>query len=373
MWRQTWAEIDLGRLRHNVAVVQAQVGKRVKILASVKANAYGHGVVEVSKALLSVGVHGLGVATIEEAVELRDAGIVAPILCYGALAPGVHEVVAERQIAVSVMNTEEIARLASAARVTGRGVDIHVKVDTGMGRLGVRGEMAFLQVMRAATSTDGVRLRGVYTHFSSADDPLDAQVDETRTQAQELSSLVARAREVGIDVPLVHAANSAAIFRDPQYHFDWVRPGIALYGYHPFSSGHQTVELLPVLSLYTRIVRVADMPPGATVSYGRTFVCEKPEQIATLPIGYADGLPRALSNAGRLDLGGHNVQIAGRVCMDQTMIVTTGLHAKPGDVVRIYGGQEHAHASLADAARQLGTIPYELLCAISSRVPRIYV
>lgn len=373
MWRQTWAQVDLDRLRHNVAVIRAQVGERVRIMASVKANAYGHGAVAVSRALLSAGVYALGVATVEEAVELREADITAPILCYGAMPPDAEEVMVRRNIAATVMNRTEIARLAQAAVKLGRTAEVHVKVDTGMGRLGVRGEAEAVRLLQVTSCTAGVHLQGVYTHFSSADEPLAVTSSETRRQAHALSMIVTQARELGVAIPLVHAANSAALFRDPSFHFDMVRPGIALYGYHPLASADRKQALQPVLSLFTRVVRVAELSRGEGVSYGRTFVCERDEQIATLPVGYADGLPRALSNAGHVDFAGHAARIAGRVCMDQMMIVTTGLRAQVGDLVRIYGDDEGGIASLAHTATRLGTIPYELLCAISGRVPRMYV
>jgi len=373
MWRQTWAEIDLGRLRHNLAVIQARVGRRVQIMASVKANAYGHGVVAVSRALLAAGTHALGVATVEEATELRAAGIVAPILCYGALPPDVEDVVARQEIAVTVMDTAEIERLARTAKSLGRVVHVHVKVDTGMGRLGVRGTANAVRVLQAAVTTPGVRLAGAYTHFSSADEPLSAEHSETVRQADEFDAVIAQARHQGIPVSSVHAANSAAIFRGARFHYDLVRPGIALYGYHPLSVSEQDERLLPVLSLYTRVVRLAELPVGAGVSYGRTFVCERPEQIATLPIGYADGIARALSNIGRVAVKGHAAPIAGRICMDQMMVVATGHDLQVGERVQIYGDGEEGIASLAAAAHLVGSIPYELLCAISGRVPRIYV
>jgi len=220
-----------------------------------------------------------------------------------------------------------------------------------------------------------VWLEGVCTHFSSADEPLYVIDGETQRQATAFEEIVNSARAEGIDTGLVHAANSAAIFRSSTYHYDMVRPGVALYGYHPFSAGELPgTEVQPVLSLFTRIVRLARLEVGEAVSYGRTFVCERPEEIATLPVGYADGMPRLLSGTMLVKVRGGAAQIAGRICMDQMMAVVTGLDAELGDVVQVYGESAmDGVASMEVAAARMGTISYELLCAISARVPRVYV
>lgn len=374
MWRQTWAEVDLQRLRENLGVIRKVVGARVQVMASVKANAYGHGAVEVSRELLTAGADQLGVASIEEGLELREAGITAPLLCYGALPLDAEEVVTQQRIAVTVMREQELKRLAKTARMLGQTVAVHVKLDTGMGRLGVRDQGAALQLLQVARSEPGIELAGIYTHFSSADEAMDLPENETDRQADRFEAIIAAARAKGISARLVHAANSAAIFRSRRFHYDMVRPGIALYGYHPFMPRELTAKRLqPVLSLYSRVTRVAEFATGDGVSYGRTFICARPEVIATLPIGYADGVPRLLSGRGSVKLAGAAAPIAGRVCMDQMMVVVTDLPVQVGDVAQLYGESEGSAASLTTAADQVGTISYELLCAISARVPRYYL
>ncbi len=373
MWRETWARVDLKRLATNVSELKSRLAPNVLMMATVKANAYGHGAVKVSRAALCAGADQLGVATVDEGVELRDHGIEAPVLMYGALPKNAVEAVILHDLMPTVGDLSEVALIGQIATKMGKACHIHVKLDTGMGRLGVRDVDAAKQLLKAAAQTPGVILEGAFTHFSSIDEPPGSDGDSyTELQRMRFEKMIFAAKAEGIKIPTVHAANSAGMLRDASYHYDMVRPGIALYGYHPARDWMEPADLLPVLSLHARVVRVADLPSGEGVSYGRTFVTKEPERIATLPIGYADGIPRGLSNVGHVCIKGKPAPIVGRVCMDQMMIKVTGMDVSVGDVAEIYGGARGSCSSLEAMAELQSTIPYELLCRISDRVPRIY-
>ncbi len=341
------------------------------MMASVKANAYGHGAVEASRAFLAGGADALGVATMEEAVGLREAGITADILVYGKLWSESALEALRHDVALTVYEMQELDALSGAAG-SGRPARVHVKLDTGMTRLGVRDEGEAVALILRASRMPGVKLEGVYTHFAAADEAPMPGTGRTSVQADQLERVVARARASGAQIPSVHAANSAALLRDARYHYDMVRPGIALYGYEPAPQWGISHGLLPALSWQTQIVRIAEVPAGTPVSYAGTYVTSRTERIATLPVGYADGVPRALSNLGAVRLRSGCAPIVGRVCMDQLMIAVTDLDARVGDQVEIYGAAGPC-GSAQRAADQLDTITYELLCAISGRVPRLYV
>lgn len=370
--RDTFAHVRLDRLAHNVRVLKSRLAPNVRLMASVKADGYGHGAVPVSRAVLAAGADQLGVATLSEALALRDAGIASDILLYGALPARAYRTAVEARLQVTVFDEEGIRHLAEAARLAGLPGRAHVKIDTGMTRLGVRGAEAAAALLARVANTPSLVLEGAYTHFACADEPLDAQDGETERQRERFERALAAARRAGVRIPVVHAANSAALLRGARYHYDMVRPGIALYGYHPAPSWCEDIGLEPVLSLHTRVVRVADVPAGTGVSYGHAYVTPAPERIATLPVGYADGIPRAWSNKGMMRVAGAAARIAGRVCMDQTMLACGSLAVSVGDLVTIYGEKGNAPGSIERAATELDTIPYELLCAISGRVPRRY-
>lgn len=366
------ARVRLDRLAHNVRVLQARLAPGVRMMASVKADAYGHGAVAVSYAALAAGVDQLGVATLEEALELRDAGITADILVYGALSGDAWVSAIRANVQVTIFDTPGLAGLTQAVCQTGISARAHVKVDTGMTRLGVRGTEAAVALLLQVAAAKDVTLAGVYTHFACADEPLTVAQSVTEAQRLAFDRVLTQARAAGVRIPLAHAANSAALLRGSQFHYDLVRPGIALYGYHPAPGWGSDEGLSPVLALTTQVVRVADVAAGTGVSYGHTYVAPQAERIATLPIGYADGIPRAWSGRGSLLVKGAGAPIAGRVCMDQTMIRCGDTAVEVGDRVIIYGEAGWGPGSLERAAKELETIPYELLCAISRRVPRVY-
>lgn len=363
------AIIDLDALAHNLAAVRAQVGKQVDILAVVKADAYGHGAVAVGRELIRQGAFGLGVARVEEGLELREGGIQAPILVLGGIFPEQAPQVVAGDLEAVVWSLPVVRALGLAARAKGKRSPIHIKVDTGMGRLGLLPDQvgpAALEMAREA----GVEIAGILTHFASADDPdksyTEHQVKVFRKAADEI-------RERGIAVPRRHAANSAILLDGFQAYFEMVRPGIMLYGSYPSPQMVRRVSLRPVMTWKTRVLQVQEMPAGSFISYGRTFRTERPSRIATLPVGYADGLNRLLSNCWSVLVRGQKAPLIGRVCMDLIMVDVTDI---PGvqveDEVVLLGRQGDQEISAEDWALALKTIPYEIYCWVSKRVPRVY-
>jgi alanine racemase len=364
--RPTAATIDLGALAHNYAEAARRAGDR-KVLAVVKAHAYGHGAVPVARKLVELGCAMLGVATVEEGRDLRDAGITVPILVMGPVFPEQAEVLVRAKLTPTVF-TEELARaLADTITGTTQTVNVHVKVDTGMGRIGVTAEEA-LAFVTTISGLPGIKVEGLMTHFADADlrDKAFAAAQLDRFEA-----IIKALEAKGISIPLRHAANSAAVLEYDRALLTMVRPGLMLYGYNPLESG-TAVDLRPVLSLSTRIAFVKEVPAGVPISYGRTYVTKRESLIATIPIGYADGYGRGLSNKGEALVRGARVPVAGRVCMDMTMLDVTGVPGVvEGDEVVLIGRQGGERITADDIAAKTGTIAYEVLCGISGRVPRI--
>jgi len=366
--RPTAAVIDLNALDHNFKEAVTRVDGQ-KILAVVKAGAYGHGAVEISRRLLTLGADMLGVALVEEGRELRASGIDAPILVMGALFPEQAEAAVALRLMPVVFDRAQAQALSRAARNKGTTIKVHVKIDTGMGRIGIAPESA-VDFIAELKSLAGIEVQGLMTHFADADlqNKQFASFQMDRFEAL-LKALDAR----GIVIPVRHAANSAAVIDLRRALFTMVRPGLMLYGYNPLEVGMHGAGLQPVLSLATRIAFLKNVPPGVPLSYGRTFVTQRDSIIATLPIGYADGYSRALSNRGEALVRGRRVPVAGRVCMDMCMIDVTDVpDVRVGDAVVLIGSQGNERITADDIAAKTGTIAYEVLCGISSRVPRIY-
>lgn len=367
--RPTVARIDLDALTHNFQEVRLRTGNR-KILAVVKAQAYGHGGIMVSRHLAAIGADMLGIALVEEGRELRDAGITAPILLMGAVFPEQAEEIVRLDLITTITSLRMAQALSDAARRQGRAAALHLKVDTGMGRIGLAPE-AIPALVHEVSKLGSVRIDGLMTHFADADlrDKQFAQV-----QLERFEGMVRGLQQRGFAVPLLHAANSAAILDFPRSLFTLVRPGLMLYGYDPLERISADGCLRPVLSLVTRIVFVKRVPAGTPISYGRTFTTRRESLIATVPIGYADGYSRALSNKGEALVRGRRVPVAGRICMDMLMLDVTDVpEVREGDEVVLIGGQGDDRITAADIAAVAGTIPYEVLCGIGSRVPRVYI
>ena len=362
----TVVEISLPALRHNLRQVARRVGT-VPIIAVVKANAYGHGVVPVTRTLLTAGAHQLGVATVAEGQELRHAGITAPILVMGGIFPDDVPLLQELNLIPVLPSRDAIFMAARLMHSRSAPLPVHLKVDTGMSRLGLTRE-EFLDILRSDWPPT-LRLEGLMSHLASAD---AGDGESAENQLVRFRELLDAAKSAGLAVPAAHIANSAAILRFPASYFDRVRPGLMLYGY--VNGPAAAAELRPALSWKTRIVQVKRVGAGQPVSYGGTFVTSRPSTLAILPVGYADGYSRALSNRGHVLVGGRAVPIVGRVCMDLTVVDVSDLpDVRPGDEAVLLGRQGAAAITADDLAAWQDTISYEVLCRISPRLTRVYL
>jgi alanine racemase len=367
-YRPTWAEIDLDAIRHNLACIRGLIDKKVKVMAVVKANAYGHGIGRISRVLVEDGVSYLGVATVDEALNLRRFGIDAPVLVLGSVLEHEAKAAVENNITLTLCDQGLLEVLTDMAKRTGSRSKVHIKVDTGMGRLGVWHEEAF-GFIKEACSRKEIEVEGVYTHFSSAG--RDKMV--TRLQLNSFEQVLKEMESAGLNAKYKHAANSIAVVDWERSHLNLVRPGILLYGVYPKEDFRRDFKLRPVMNLKTRIVHLKETPPGRSISYGRTYITQKWTKIATIPIGYADGYGRILSNKAEALLKGQYVRVVGMVTMDQTLLdVGHVKDARVGDEVVLIGRQGEAEILIEKIAKLAGTIPYEILSAITDRVPRIY-
>lgn len=369
--RPTRVEVDLDAIASNVALACRIAGPGTEVMAVVKADAYGHGAVPVARVALRAGVSWLGVAIPEEAVPLRAVGLTSRILVLGPIAPEQADLVAAHALEQCVSDPTQAEALDRAARTHGRILSLHLKVDTGMGRVGLPPKEVYdaAERIRALPS---VRLRGLMTHFAEAEAEEPAFA---REQLRRFAEAIAALREAGIDHPIRHAANSAALLFLPEARLDLVRPGIMLYGCHP-RGGQNAFEagLRPALRFRTAISHLAAVPRGASVSYGRTFVAPRDLMVATLPVGYADGWGRLLSNRGQVLIRGRRVPVIGRVCMDMTMVDVTDLpEVRLGDEAVLIGRQGAEEITADEVAEAQGTISYEVLCRIGPRVPRLHL
>ncbi len=368
--RPTRVEIDLSAIQANVGLAVRLAGM-AKIMAVVKADAYGHGAVPVARAALSAGAAWLGVAIPEEGTQLRQAGLSCPILVLGPISPDQAHLSAEQNLDQCVSDPGQIESLNRAGQACGRAVAVHLKIDTGMGRVGIPPAEA----ERVATRIDAsshLRLAGLMTHLAEADSK------DPGFTAEQVARFRAVADAIGATLgvrPLLHAANSAGVLYHPDARLDLVRPGIMLYGCPPRRTPQpEDPPLRPPLRFRTAVSQVKTVLAGTSLSYGRTFITERPTRVATLPVGYADGLWRSLSNAGVVLIRGRRVPIVGRVCMDMTLVDVTDLPAiGPGEEAVLIGRQGGAAITADEVAGQLGTISYEVLCRIGPRVPRVYL
>ena len=363
------ATIDLTALAHNLFQLRRLLSPGCDIMAVVKANAYGHGAVEISQTLIRQGVVLLAVFSIEEGIALRQAGITVSIVILGPIfREQLEDLFAHRLTPV----VSDLSTLTALEKYTAQGSSpypIHLKIETGMGRLGLTQD-ELEAVIAKHTFPSSLRLEGLMSHLADSDglDP-----DSTNQQITRFDQAITAIHEEGFSVPMIHLSNSAGIVRFPSAHYSLVRPGIMLYGYHTLPRTVQAPDLRPVLSLATRIAQLRLIQPGETVSYNRTFMAKRPTRIAVLPIGYADGVSRQLSNRGQVLIRGQRAPIVGIVCMDMVMVDVTEIpDVTVGEKVVLIGEQGRERITARDIAEWTGTISYEVLCAISSQIPRLY-
>ena len=370
--RPTEARISLSSLKANYHAIERVVAPTTKVMSIVKANGYGHGIVEVSRALKEAGTHLLGVAYIEEALELRRSGIEGSIVVLGGIYEGQAASAVEEELSIVVSDIESARSLNKAALAKGTVANVHVKVDSGMGRLGLQAD-EITSFFSEFKGLNNLRLEGLMSHFSESESESKsysvAQIERFKSAIDNISSM-------GFKAEYVHMANSGGIFNYPNSRFNLIRPGLMLYGVYPSPALREKLTLAPVMELKSRIENLRERPKGFKVGYGSTFTTKRASKLATIPIGYGDGLPFRLSGTDKaaVIVGGRLAPIVGRICMDLTMIdVTDVAGVSNGDEVVFMGTQGELSITAEDIARSVGTIPYEILTAVTERVRRIYV
>lgn len=367
--RPVWAEINLGSIAYNVREIRKLLKPTTKLMAVVKADAYGHGALPVARTALANGADRLAVAILDEALALRREGITAPILILGYTPSEQAHLVVENEIIQTVYSLDLTHALSTAAINQKKIAKVHVKIDTGMGRIGVTHEDA-PNFVHAIGKLPGIFVEGAFTHMSSA----DGDESFSRLQFSRFTEAMSRIESLGTAIPVKHVANSATTLFFPEMHLDMVRAGIIIYGLFPVMPYMGKANLRPAMQLKSRVSQVKRVPENTPISYGRRFTTNAPATIATLPIGYADGWSRLLSNKAQVLIHGKRVPIVGRVCMDQCMIDVTGVvGVNTDDEVVLFGTQADQILPVDEIATQIGTINYEVVCMISKRVPRIYI
>ncbi len=374
----TWAEVNLDAVAHNTRAIKRFVGPTVEMIAVVKANAYGHGAVPVARTALENGATRLAVYRLIEGIELRRAGITAPILILGYTLPEKAEAVVRWNLTPTVNERPQAEALAAAADWHSKRVAIHVKVDTGLGRFGLLPQKV-VPFCQALLALPGLELEGLYTHFAVADEASsESSRAYTRRQLDAYLAAVEALAAHGIAVPVRHVAHSAALLAFPESHLDAVRPGIALYGLSPFSNGFSPIPLQPAMTLKSRVIRLHTLPTGASIGYGRTFVTQRPTRVALVPVGYGDGYHRLLSNRGQVLIHGQRAPILGRISMDQVVVDVSDMpDVKQHDDAIFFGCQSGAWGQASLPAEQVAawaeTINYEVTTSLLPRVARVYL
>ena len=364
--RSTKAIVDLKAIAYNVAQIRKRIGSNRDIMAVVKADGYGHGAVEVSLSALKSGANCLGVAVPEEGEQLRKAGIDIPITVLGLIQPEEAYKVVDFSLEQTLCSLEVAEALNQIASNEGTVVNVHIKVDTGMGRVGVQ-PMDALAFVRMIGRFKNLNLRGIFSHFSCAD---EANKTFAKKQVEIFDRLIQEIEASGVKIPKKHMANSAAILDLPESYYDLVRPGIMIYGLYPSDEVSHSIELKPAMTFMTKVTFIKRVPSGSPISYGRTFTTQKETLVATLPVGYADGYSRLLSGRGEVLIKGHRVPLIGRVCMDMCMVDVSEVEdVQPGDEVILFG----EGLPVDEVAEKIGTINYEIVCAVGKRVPRIHI
>ena len=367
------ARINLSAVRYNMESMRRNIGENVKMTAVVKTDGYGHGACRIAEELEKLPyLWGFAVATFEEALELRNHGINRPILILGYVFPYCYEQLSQLEIRPAVFREDMIPQLAEAAKKTGKRLRVHVAVDTGMTRIGIRPDESGLAFIRGILDRPELELEGLFTHFARAD---EKSRSATLIQAEKFRKLISSIEESGYHVPICHCSNSAGIISYPEMNMNMVRAGITLYGLWPSEEvPRDIVPLRPVMSLVSHIVYIKTVPAGVPVSYGGTYVTDHETRVATIPVGYGDGYPRSLSGKGYVLIRGQKAPILGRVCMDQMMVCVDHIpEATEGDEVTLIGQSGEKEISMEELGKLSGRFNYELACDINRRVPRKYV
>ncbi len=370
MNRRTWAEIDIDAAAKNMQNIRAITDKNAKIMAVVKADAYGNGSVKLSKVFLENGADYLGVALVEEGIELRNAGINAPILVLGTCMDDMIDDIIEYDMMPTVYSFETAQAISEKA--LNKMVKIHIKLDTGMGRIGFVADndnADIISEIEKISKLSNIEIEGIFSHFSTSD---EEDGDYTRLQFERFMDVCNGLEDRGIKIPIRHICNSAGIMMYPDMHLDMVRPGVILYGMYPSDAVDKNkLKLYPVMTLKTRITNIKHSAPNRGISYGKDYITDRETVIATLPVGYADGYLRGIAKCGEVLVNGKKTPIIGRICMDQCMIDVTNVHnINVGDEAVLFGKDK---ITIDDLASWLDTINYEVSCCIGKRVPRVYI
>lgn len=371
---RTWVEVDIDALEHNIKNIKTKLNKDTKIIAVVKADAYGHGAEVCAEILLKNGADMLAVACADEAMLLRKRFQTTPILLLGSSGYDDFDKIILNDITASLSTYEEAKALSNHAAKLNREVKIHIKIDSGMGRLGfLADDLSFeetINEIKKISLLDKIEIEGLFTHFSCA----DSDFEYTKLQFRRFENICNKIKECGINIKYRHCSNSASTVLYPQFHLDAVRPGIILYGYHPSDITKGKIDLKPVLSVKSRITHVKELPANSYISYGNEYKTDGVQKIATVPIGYADGFLRGNFSKANIIHNGKFLPVVGRICMDQCMInAGTVNNINVGDVVTIIGCDNGVKITADDIADNLNTISYEVLCVLSKRLPRIYI
>ncbi|MEZ0536249.1 alanine racemase [Caldicellulosiruptoraceae bacterium PP1] len=371
LYHRVWAEVNLDNLQYNIKNIRQKVNKNTEIMAVVKADAYGHGVLQISKILTKNGINMLAVAIIDEALQLRHFNIDNNILILGFTPFEFSKEIVENDLSQTVFTYKQAEHLSKVAVILNKKAKIHIKVDTGMGRIGFLCNQKSINEIEKISKLPNIELEGIFSHFSSADEK-DAD-NFTQTQFEKFINFVRELEKKGVYFKYKHISNSAATLRFPQYHLDIVRPGLILYGLYP-SDLDYNINLKPVMSLKAKIINVKSVPEGFPISYNRKFITKRKSIIATIPVGYADGYTRIGSSSRNVLVKGEYAPIIGNICMDQCMIDVTDIkNVNIGDEVVLIGQQGNNVITADEIAKGIGTINYEVICSISKRIPRVYI
>lgn len=371
-FNRAWSEVNLDNIAHNVREIRRITNRKSEIMGVVKADAYGHGVMGVVKTLIDNGVSRLAVSMLDEAIQLRKYGVEVPILILSYTDPIRAEEIIINNVTQTVFSHDLANALSQAAVRLGRSVKIHIKIDTGMGRVGFMPGYSAVKNVMEISKLPGIIIEGLFTHFACAD---EQDKSYTYMQFERFMSICNELNRIGLYIPVKHAANSAAVIEFPEMHLDMVRPGLILYGMYPSSEvSRDKIDLKPAMTLKANVILVKEVEKDTSISYGRMFTTNRTSKIATIPIGYADGFSRLLNGKASVLINGEPAPVVGRICMDQCMVDITDLNSDVhvGDEVVIFGRQGDKEIKVEDVASAIGTINYEVVCLVGKRVPRFY-